>query len=264
MAGAGSGGLGVAERSVAFLIGFPRSGTTLLEQVLASHPQIHAVGERPLLAEAEAAFMRGAGGFERLAAVVDDLLEPLREAFWRAAASFGAGSPGKMLVDKHPLHTLRLPLIARMFPRAKILFAIRDPRDVVLGGFRRAFNMNPSTWALTDLESAARYYDAVMTAGEIYRAALPLDVLEVRHEDLVAGFADVTGKLCDFLEVERRDLGDFAAGAAARAIATPSSAQIGRGLSDAGVAHWRRYAFALEPVLPILRPWVERFGYDAT
>jgi hypothetical protein len=165
-----------------------------------------------------------------------------------------------VFVDKHPLGTMRLPLMYKMFPEAKFIFAVRDPRDVVLSCFRRSFNMNANMYEFNTLDGAARMYDAVMSAGQAYLEHLPMSVRQVRHEDLVADFETSIRDLCGFLGVDwTPELIDFAT--TDRAIATPSSAQIAKGLNNEGVGHWRNYAFALEPVMPLLEPWVEKFGY---
>ncbi|HEY1879693.1 MAG TPA: sulfotransferase [Caulobacteraceae bacterium] len=249
-------------RGHAFLLGFPRSGTTLLEQIIATHPDMVALGERPALVEAVAEFLSGPGGVERLAATVGDLLEPYRDSYWARARQFAPDLDGKVLVDKYPLATIRLPLMSKVFPEAKIIFALRDPRDVVLSSFRRAFKMNASMYEFTSLESSARFYDAVMAAGETYTARLPLKVHRLRYEDLVTDFEREGRALCDFLGVEwTPTLQNFAA--TDRTLATPSGPQVARGLYSEGVGQWRNYARQLEPVAAILAPWIEKFGYSA-
>lgn len=251
-------------RGHVWLTGFARSGTTLLEQVLESHPDVVTLDERPLLVDAEVEFLTRPGGIKRLADVLPESLEPFQEGYWRKVREFGVDPAGKVFVNKHPLATARLPLIARVFPGAKILFAIRDPRDVVFSCFRRSFNMNPAMYEFNTLEGAARYYDAVMRAGEAYLDRLPLDVHRLRYEDLVADFDAVAAGVCEFIGLEWSDeLRNFARTASERRIATPSSVQIGRGLYAEGVGQWRPYAFALERVMPILRPWVDKLGYEA-
>jgi tetratricopeptide (TPR) repeat protein len=248
----------------AILTGFPRSGTTLLENVLDTHPKVVALGERPLLIDAEIEFLTQPGGIARLGNVVGDLLEPYRESYWNNAREYKPVSANDVFVDKHPFTTIRLPLIAKVFPDAKIIFMIRDPRDVVLSCFRRSFNINRSTYEFSELESGARYYATVMEAGRTYLDRLPLNTLKVRYEDLVADFEGQTKALCDFLGIEWTPrLRDFAETARANAIATPSSTQVGRGLYEGGVEQWRNYDFALKPVMPILQPWIEHFGYAA-
>ena len=150
-----------------------------------------------------------------------------------------------------------------MFPRAKILFALRDPRDVVLSCFRRRFAMNAGMYEFTSLETTAAYYGAVMRLMDIYREKLALDLLEVRHERLIADFDGETRRLCDFLGLEfRDDMRAFAGRAQTQNIDTPSGAQLARGLSDQGLDQWRHYALQLQPVLAWLAPFVTRFGYS--
>ncbi len=174
----------------------------------------------------------------------------------------GIDLAGKVFVDKHPLHSLKLPLIARLFPQAKILFAHRDPRDVVLSCFRRRFAMNPAMYQLLQLDSAAAFYDATMRLAELARPLLGLEWQVVRYEDLVEDFEKQLRGVCEAIGLDWvPNLADFASRAQARERATPSTAQLARGLDKSGVGHWRHYRSSLEPVMPVLNPWVERFGY---
>ena len=109
-----------------FLLGFPRSGTTLLEQVLASHPDVTALGEKESLIESIHAFLTRPTDFPRLVNASPQTLEHHRDLYWKEVAKFGVDLHGKAFVDKNPIGTIRLPLIARLFPNAKILFALRD------------------------------------------------------------------------------------------------------------------------------------------
>ncbi len=247
-----------------FLLGFPRSGTTLLEVVLEGHPDVVSLEEHELLIDSVREFMRRPSDLERLMRADTAALEPLRAAYWRLAAGAGIDVSGKIFVDKHPLNTLKLPLIARLFPQAKILFACRDPRDVVLSCFRHRFQMSAPIYELLTLEGAARYYDAVMRLAVCLTSALKLDMCLVRHEDVVAEFMREMRRICAYLGLEWVEaMGDFAKRTSARAVLTPSTAQLVRGLSTEGLGHWRRYQAELAAVLPQLDPWVKRFYYDA-
>jgi tetratricopeptide (TPR) repeat protein len=249
-------------RTHVFLVGFPRSGTTLLEQVLASHPQVATMEERPCLIDSAKAFFGADADLDRLAALSDAELQPWRDLYWKRVAETEGPRVKPVFLDKLPLNAVFLPLIARLFPKAKILLALRDPRDVVLSCFRRRFAMNAGMFEFTELENTAIYYDAVMKLVEIYRGKLALDVAEARHESLVADFEGEASRLCAFLGLEFDEaMHAFAARASRQNIDTPSSAQVARGLSDAGVAQWRRYAPQLEPVFPALAPFVARLGY---
>lgn len=251
-------------RGHVFVLGFPRSGTTLIEVVLEGHPDVVSLEEKESLIDAVRAFMRAPADLERLARSGDAALEPLRAAYWRRVAQTGVEVAGKVFVDKHPLNTLKLPLIAKLFPDAKILFACRDPRDVVLSCFRHRFRMSAPLYEMLTLEGAARYYAAVMGLGMQLTAMLPLGVCLVRHEDVVTEFVREMKRLCAFLELEWDPaMGDFALRTRERGMLTPSTAQLVRGLNTEGLGQWRRYRQFMAPVLAQLEPWVKRFYYEA-
>lgn len=244
-----------------FLLGFPRSGTTLLEVVLDGHPQVASIEEHELLTDAVLKFMREPLNFAALAQADESELSTLRAAYWEGVRNAGIEVAGKMFVDKYPLNTLKLPLIARLFPRAKVLFASRDPRDVVLSCFRRRFKMNPAMYELLTLPGAAAFYAAVMHFADRVRPLLGLDWHEVRYETLVADLAQETRAICEFLGLEwQADMGDFAARVQAREHATPSTAQLARGLDRSGIDHWKNYSAQLQPILAVLEPWVQRLN----
>ncbi|HEX3700590.1 MAG TPA: sulfotransferase [Phenylobacterium sp.] len=245
-----------------FVIGFPRSGTTLLGQVLAAHPQVTTLDELETLGEAGRAFLLDEAGLGRLAAASSAELDRHRDAYWRRVRALGATTDGRTFVDKLPMNTLSLPLIARLFPEAKVVFVRRDPRDVILSCFRRQFVANGMTFELLSLQGAARFYDAVMRLAERYMAALELDLKIQRHEDLVADFAGQTARLCGFLGLPQDPaMARFAEAEGRAEIATPSAAQLVGGLSGEGVGQWKRYETQLAPVIPTLKPWIESFGY---
>jgi tetratricopeptide (TPR) repeat protein len=246
-----------------FLLGFPRSGTTLLEVVLEGHPDVVSLEENELLIDAVREFMRGPADLDRLMRADFNTLEPLRAAYWRQVAAAGMDVAGKVFVDKHPLNTLKLPLIARLFPQAKILFACRDPRDVVLSCFRHRFHMSAPIYELLSLQGAARYYDAVMALAVCLTTAFKLNMCLVRHEDVVTEFTREMKRICAYLGLEWVPaMGDFALRTQKRAVLTPSTAQLVRGLNTEGLGQWRRYQAELTSVLPLLEPWVKRFFYD--
>jgi tetratricopeptide (TPR) repeat protein len=250
------------QHSHVFLVGFPRSGTTLLEQVLASHPEVTAMEERTCLEDSAIAFFGRNTDLDRLAALSGAELEPWRQAYWKRVEQVGITPSSPVFVDKMPLNAVFLPLIAKLFPSAKIILALRDPRDVVLSCLRRRFAMNPGMYEFTTLETTTAYYVAVMRLIAVYRGKLALEVIESRHESLVADFEQETRRLCGFLGLSwLPQMAGFASRAGAQNIDTPSSAQVARGLSDAGLAQWRRYATELEPILPLLAPFVRQFGY---
>ena len=246
-----------------FLVGFPRSGTTLLESVLDSHPDIRAMDERDCLTAAIEEFIVPADGLAKLVRSTTQILAPYRDAYWRRAAEEGFAPDRKLFVDKLPLNSVLLPLVAKLFPRAKVVFALRDPRDVVLSCFRRRFGMTQQMYEFTSLEGAARYYDAVMRLCALYRGKLGLATFDLRYENLVSDFSGTVGALCGFLGIAPDDaMADFAAQARTRTVDTPSNAQVARGLFRQGIGQWRAYGENLKPVQPLLQPWAARYGYE--
>ncbi|HEX3943758.1 MAG TPA: sulfotransferase [Rhizomicrobium sp.] len=246
-----------------FLAGFPRSGTTLLGQILAAHPDVTTLEERFPIVQADRDFLRAPGGLDRLSKATEAELKPYRESYWNYVHGFGVHVRDKVIIDKLPMHTFRLPLIAQLFPQAKILFAVRDPRDVLFSAFRRSFVIHAFTYELLELESAARLYDSMMQVREMSRSKLDLSWLDVRNEDVVTAFEPQMRSVCEFLGLPWNPLlKRFADSTKNRNIGTPSSAQVRSGLNGEGVGQWRRYRQYLAPVLPILQPWVEKFGYS--
>jgi len=245
-----------------FISGFARAGTTLLGQILDSHPRFITLEEKPLLIEGMQEFLAPEGGIARLAALSEAECEPYRALYWQHVREQAGEVGGKIVVDQTPLNTLHLALIARLFPGAAIVFTLRDPRDVVLSCFRRLFVVNPYTFEFLVLDRTARFYDATMRHALLAREKLPLRFHDLRNEDLVADFDSQVRALCAFLEVEfDPGMARFAERSKSRGVATPSATQIARGLSSEGIGQWRRYEAELEAVLPLLAPWVRHFGY---
>lgn len=253
-----------ARPALGFLFGFPRSGTTLTGQVLASHPEVAVLDEQETLAAASREFMTTREGLDRLAALPQAAIEAQRNAHWQLVRGQAEAqrAQARVVIDKLPINVLNLPLIARLFPEARLLLVRRDPRDVVLSCFRRQFVINPTTWEFLDLQSAAQFYAEVMQLTEHYLQALDVDLQILRYEDLVADFDGVSARCCAHFGLDwHADLRDFAEQSKTRAVRTVSTAQVARGLYREGVGQWRAYAAELAPVMDILAPWVARYGY---
>ena len=171
--------------------------------------------------------------------------------------------PARLLLDKFPMNTLLVGLLHRVFPQAKFVFALRHPCDVVLSCFMQDFSLNNTMANFCTLADAVRMYTRTMELWQHYRAALPLAVHAIRYEDVVDDFDGQVAALCGFLGVPwREDLRDFSGKALARGrIDTPSYEQVSRPIYRDARYRWQRYRKYLEPHLPALQPWIERFGY---
>ncbi len=250
-----------------FLVGYPRSGTTLVENILASLPGVHALEERPTLVTADTDFIAGSpaeivAGLERFSALDSEGLEKYRKAYWDKVTASGIAPNAPCFVDMDPLKGTRLPFISRLFPHARILVMRRDPRDVVWSCFRTNFAMSSGTLEYTTLERTAMHYDALMRLTELALERLPLHFHNIQYHRLVQDFDSETKAMCEFAGLEWNEaVRSFDHTATRRGVSTASAGQVNRGLYD-GTQQWRAYAQYLEPIMPILKPWIDKFGYD--
>lgn len=246
-----------------FLLGFPRTGTTLLEQALEGNSEIATLDEQDFLADIAERYLTNAAGLETLSRLDEAVLAKYREQYWQRVQALGLKPTTRVFVDKQPFHTIKLPLIAKLFPGARVLFAVRDPRDVVLSCFRRQLDLDLVRFEFLTLEGAAAMYDRFMRLADLARTRLPLAFFDHRYEDLVADFDGTTRAVCAWLDVPwQESMRDVAANARSLATNKASTRQVRRGLYREGVGQWRRYRDELAPVLPVLQPWIARFGYE--
>ena len=243
----------------AFIVGFPRSGTTLLDTFLMGHRDIEVLEELPLLSDAA----QGIGPLNALPRAGPAALQGARDHYLRQLAAARPAAGGKLVIDKFPLNMLWAPLIHCLFPAAPVIFAQRHPCDAVLSGFMQSFALNLANANFLDLADAADFYDACMRVWTASCAKLPLTVLTVRYEDLVADpeatLRPVVRQLG--LEWDGRMLDHRSTAKRRGTIPNTSYNQVTEALSAAPVLRWRRYEKELAPVLPVLLPWAERLGY---
>ena len=184
-------------------------------------------------------------------------MDDLRAAYWRRVAETGIDVVGKTFVDMDPSKSMGLPVIARLFPDAKVIVMRRDPRDVIWSCFRRAFVQSAMTLEFSSLDRAVRHYDAVMRLTRTCLDRLPIDHHILIYEDLVRDFDATTRSLCEFIGLEwSADMRDFGATARVGRVKTASAEQVRQSLFD-GSGQWQNYAHKLAPVLPILEPWID-------
>lgn len=247
-----------------FLVGFPRSGTTLLDQILSSHPGIVVLEERENLRDTLQEFASTDAGLERFTVLKPHELRIFRDRYWmRVAESLPQRPTGSVFVDKLPLNTIFMPLIARLFPQARFIFAVRDPRDVVLSCFMRAFGLNEAMQNFLSLESTVRYYAEVMGIGIDSMRHLNQSVHLMRYETLVEDVEGEARRLCEFMGVQWSEaMLKFQETARKRRINTPSYHQVVQPIYKSARQRWRNYESYLQPVLPWLQPFIDYFGYQ--
>jgi len=248
-----------------FLVGFPRSGTTMTEQVLASHPDISTADEKPLLAKSMEYMYRLPDQY-RLSMQLDALTNThIREmrAIYRSAIRELARPKGGIVIDKLPLNIMALGFINRVFPDARIIVALRDPRDVCLSCFMQEFEPNAGMINFNTLAGTARFYNAVMSLWMNQRDMLTLNQLEIRYEDTTSDLEKQARYILEFLgQTWNRSVLDFHRQHHYRAVTTPSYETISEPVNRCAVGRWKKYINSLEPVLDILAPLVKTLGYE--
>lgn len=248
-----------------FFVGFPRSGTTLVERILDQHPLIASSQERPFihsLVQQLSASVPQSSYPQYLDGLTADSIDRLKTAYWsRAERAISELTPDRILVDKLPLNIISL-LPARIFPDARILVALRDPRDVCLSCFMQAFALNTAMVNFLTLESTARFYSDVMGFWLEYRSVLPNRWLQYRYEDLIDDFDGVARGIFDFLSLEYpENATEYHASTRNKLLATPSYQDVSTPIYTRAKARWENYGVQLEPVMHYLEPFIKEFGY---
>ena len=242
---------------LAFLGGHPRSGTTLLEQVLDAHPGIAALDEPTAFLDVLQP------EFHKSKELSSARLNTLRRLYVQALLrDLGGGGAGKLLVDKNPSPTARLPLWLKVFPELRVLIALRDPRDVVLSCFFQNIPLNAANVNFLSLERVAKHYADLMDIWLAVREWEGFAWLEVRYEDTVADLEKEGHRVTEFLglawdEAQAR----FYEKSQTKQLYSPTYQDVTRPVYSRSVARWRAYEKHLAPILPALAPYCRRFGY---
>ena len=164
-----------------FLVGFPRSGTTLLDTILRSHSSIDVVEEQPLISLAEA-FIKKSGFHEIGQALPQRVISGARKAYRTELQKHEDHTGNKsILIDKLPLNLLQIPLIQKLYPRARYILALRHPLDTILSCWMQNFKLNPAMANMVDLDRIVEFYCVAMETFQICRAKYNLSVHEIRY-----------------------------------------------------------------------------------
>jgi len=242
-----------------FLVGFPRSGTTLLDTLLMGHDNVQVLEERPPLREIEVSV----GGIESLADLDPGDIVELRREYFREVRKHIDLRPDSLLVDKFPMHMNKVPLIHRLFPEARFILAQRHPCDVVLSCYMTSFRINNAMVNFLDLRDAASTYDLSFSYWEQCCAVMPIRFHTLVYEQLVDDQERELRPLFDFLGLnwQAESLDHQRTAAERGTIITASYSQVTEPIYRRAAGRWERYREQMAEVLPILRPWAEKMGY---
>ncbi len=257
--------IGKGEKKLAFVVGFPRSGTTLMESMLAAHPKVKTSGEAPLIEQVVASMLDADTPVEHfqevLAQASESQLAKARQTYWKAVrARFG--NDFDYFVDKQPLNTIELPLIRTLFPEAKIIIALRDPRDVCLSCLFQWFVLTPAMKPFLAWDSTVQFYALLMDYLTTLEPHLAQGVLTLKYEELVSDFPRQIRDVIDYLELpwdeavmayaDKNQRGYFH---------TPSNEAVRQQVNTLAVDRWRRYPDAINASESLLGPIIDRLGY---
>lgn len=251
--------------SPVFLVGFPRSGTTLLDQILDSNPAVQTLEEREtinLLQSTVNAGQKGENtGWYNL---IQQTIDSMRDRYFNDIKGSFQLHEGSILVDKFPLNIVYIPFILKLFPDAKIILALRHPHDVCLSCLMQDFVINDAMANFYRIEDAALMYKNVMELWLAYSQQIPMNYISVRYEDVVTDLEKEARRIFDFIGVPWDDTAlKFHEHAKKRkkGIFTPSYHQVSEKIYQRARYRWESYAEHLKPIFPTLEPFVKEFGY---
>ncbi|MEM8840608.1 MAG: sulfotransferase [Pseudomonadota bacterium] len=251
------------------LVGFPRSGTTLLEQCLDGHPGLVASPERAVFTQATLPQLCQAGGGGLSLATLDRVsasAQARAQAHYLGFMEAALGQPvgGRLHLDKNPNHTGLLPGLLRLFPQARTVFALRDPRDVVTSCVLRSFRLTEFSAMLLDWGTATELYAAEMGAWLRYREAIaPEAWVETRYEDMIADPMAETQRVLTALGLEwHPDVARYRDRLAGKVVNSPTQTEVRQPVYRHAVGRWRAYRRHLDAHMHRLAPFISAFGYD--
>ena len=246
-----------ATLKLAFLGGHPRSGTTLVEQILGAHPDVAALDESPAFT------MIVAKLFNESQQISPARLNVIRRRYLEAVQRECGGSlTGKLLLDKNPSPTAKLRIWLRVFPELRVLIALRDPRDVVVSCYFQNLPLNSFNANFLTLERTARHYANLMDVWLAVRQWEGLAWMETRYEDTVADLEKEGRRVNEFLGLGWNPAqGRFHEKCSQKQMYSPTYRDASQPVHARSVARWHAYEKHLGPILPILEPYCRAFGY---
>jgi tetratricopeptide (TPR) repeat protein len=241
---------GSTSRVPVLVFGLPRSGTTLVEQILASHPAIHGAGELPIagrtLASLPSLLHERANPWQCAALLDEPTTRRLAESWLRELSELGGSKPH--IVDKMPDNYLQLGLIALLFPNARLIHCRRDLRDIAVSCWLTSFRKIP--WA-NDPRHIAGRFASYRTVMDHWLKVLPVPMLEVNYEQTVDDVEATARKLIDWCGLDW-DPACLSFHETKRTVRTASAAQVRQPIYRRAVARWKNYERELGPLFAML------------
>jgi tetratricopeptide (TPR) repeat protein len=256
-----------------FLVGFPRSGTTLLDTILRSHSRVEVCEEQPFLTDAIRDVRFGPLDREQgdirfqVKEIFDDHLPNLRESYIKNLKDFvgSDASDYDLIIDKMPLNMYWAPMLHAMFPDSLFILAIRNPLDSAVSNLFQNYNPNGAMMNMTRLSRIDRLYHETFSVWERFVELRQPNVVRVTYEDVVEDLENTVGKIMDRLDLtwEDQQARFFETARRRERIKTPSATQVTQKLYTSSRERWRNYAFAFQDEdTARLREWAAKHGYN--
>ena len=249
-----------------FLIGFPRSGTTLLDTILRSHKEIEVLEEKPILSNTLDYLNELKGkNLDALSIINENEILNIRGKYYEILKSnVKKYDKSKIFIDKLPLNIIHVGEILKIFPNAKFIVSIRHPCDCVLSCFMQDFKLNNAMSNFLNLKDSAKLYDLVMDLWFLFKSKLSINYHEIKYENLILNFGDEIKSVLDFLEVSWDD-NIYNYQQTARKtdqIFTPSYNQVIKPLYSKASGRWINYKNHISEIFPVLKPWIKKLNYE--
>ncbi len=256
------------KKAPVFLVGFPRSGTTLMEQILFAHHNLTVTDEVQVL-PAKMVYINKVFGREiqypqDYATITHEEIQKWRDEYFAAMQrTLPHIDHSLRIVDKNPMSFIYMGAIKRFFPESPMLMMIRDPRDVCLSCFFQTFAPNSDTVHFYDLKETATYYAKAMDLYFKFRDTMSMDILEVKYEDMIDDFENHARNIIKFIGEEWDDnVLTYYEQKNSRFIKTPSYEAVKQPVNNKAVGRWQKYEKYFKEITPILQPYLKEFGYD--
>ena len=258
--------IGDNKKDPIFLVGFPRSGTTLMEQILFSHPHLIVTDELGIMPamnlNIHEVFNKKfiyPNDFNNI--TEEEISLWRKEYFERMKRNIPNYDSKLRIVDKNPMSFVYLLAVKKFFPQSPILMMIRDPRDVILSCFFQNFVPNSSNAHFFSLEDSAKYYADAMSLYLQFRKNLGLNIMQVKYEDLCDDLEPNLRKIINHIGEDWDDNLLEYYNQEHRYIQTPSFEAVKEPVSKKAIGKWINYEKYFKPILPILEPYLNEFSY---
>lgn len=248
-----------------FIFGFPRSGTTLLDNILDTQTGVAVMSERPAIPMTIDAFQKVLGKSypSDLEKLDEKEVKVLRDIYFSSINELGIDvTDAKFLVDKHPYHTVHLPLLVKLFPQAKYLLSLRHPLDVVLSCFQTDFELNNENFFLVTMKDIVTRYISVFSLFERYQAKYNVDINVVKYEHLIESFDESIDEIFKFIGlVPDKSYKVFHEHAKSKYVNTASRGQTSKPLYSSSINKWMNYQSQLFESKEKLIYFINKYGY---